>query len=196
MSKPVLGLDVDDVLADFNATLFGFHNMHYGTSLTRDDIIDYRLEVSWGCSKEEACQRIRHFHRSPEYKNLPPISGAVASVNELSNQYDIHLITARPDEIREETCAWIQQHFPYLVERVHFTRQVVGGDQRPKSEVCQELGVSIFVDDALHHTEDLSPAVEKVFLFDTPWNQTSKALPENVLRVYSWEEITKKLLPL
>ncbi|MEX1026697.1 MAG: hypothetical protein WD049_01630 [Candidatus Paceibacterota bacterium] len=196
MSKPVLGLDFDDVIFSFNASVCEFHNVHYGTSITRDDIMEYGLEHTWKCSAEEMYEQIARFCEDPLHHTTPPIDGAIDAVLELHQTYDIYLVTARPRQFRDPTRKWITRHLPQLVERVFFTCETPGGASRPKSDVCKELGVSVFVDDALHHAEDLAPAVEKVFLFDAPWNQKSENLPANVARVYSWGEITSQLLEI
>ncbi|MEX0930190.1 MAG: hypothetical protein WDZ79_00785 [Candidatus Paceibacterota bacterium] len=194
MSKPVLGLDFDDVIFAHNDALFAFQNERDGTSFTRDDIMHYGLEKTWGCSREEAHTRVMRFFHSPDHFKTQPLPGSIEAVELLERSYDIHLITARSAEFLSQTQEWLQHYLPILADRLYFTREVHGGESRPKSDVCKELGVSVFVDDALHHAEDLAPAVERVFLLDTPWNQTEEALPANVKRVYSWEEITRELV--
>jgi uncharacterized HAD superfamily protein len=49
----VIGIDLDDVLLNFNDAFLDFHNSTYSTSNKREDITSFYLEEIWGISKEE-----------------------------------------------------------------------------------------------------------------------------------------------
>ncbi len=89
-----------------------------------------------------------------------------------------------------QTYTWLERHFKDMFEAVHFTGQFShNGGQITKGEVCRELGVTFFVDDAPHHIDDVASVVENVLLFNTPWNQNYEIKSANVTRVNSWNEI-------
>ncbi len=186
----VVGLDLDDVLMDFNTGLCVFHNARYGTSFTREDIISYHLEEIWGCEQEEAIRRVSEFYCSSEHDATQPVPGAVEIVQELLDDRSVFIITSRPESVSEQTYAWIKKHFPSLAESVYFTSHFFHKESRvTKGEVCRKLGVEVFVDDAPFHAEDVALVVSQVFLFDTPWNRNHELFLPNIQRVHSWNEI-------
>ena len=186
----VIGLDLDDVLMDFNAGLCVFHNARYGTSLVREDITSYHLEKIWGCSQEEAIRRVSEFYCSFEHYATQPVPGAVEIVKELQDKEKVVIITSRPESVSAQTYTWLKKHFPFLTGNVHFTAHFFHKETIvTKREVCQKLGVGVFVDDAHFHAEDVATIVEQVLLFDTPWNRSQKLVLPNIRRVHSWNEI-------
>lgn len=192
MSKKVFGFDLDEVLMDFNGALGPWHNRNYGTNYQKHEIFSFNLEKIWGCTVEEAIQRVLEFFNSPEHWNAEPIAGAVSGIRKLTEQYGLYVVTAKPEELREKTLEWISLHFPKMFDEVYFTNHFSGSNpKRSKSEVCHELGIEVFVDDALHNAEEIASAGIPVLLLDTPWNQGEVKYP--ITRVFSWEEIVERL---
>lgn len=194
MERRLIGLDLDDVLMDFNAGLCDFHNTRYGTSLTKKDIISYNLEKTWNCEKEEAIRRVKEFYLSPEHDATQPVEGAIGVVKELRGNWDIAIITSRPKSVSRQTYTWLEKNFPFLSESVHFALHPFHNETTvTKRDICQRLGVEVFVDDALFHIEDVASVVGQAFLFDAPWNQNSELILPNIRRINSWNEIRSLL---
>lgn len=58
-SKPVLAVDVDEVLAHLIPTLADFHNEHYdGDQLTSDSFKGHEFHKVWGGSREETSRKV------------------------------------------------------------------------------------------------------------------------------------------
>lgn len=58
--KPVVAVDVDEVLAQFTAKLADFHNDTYGgTSLTVDSFVSYEFHKVWGGSVQETDAKVQ-----------------------------------------------------------------------------------------------------------------------------------------
>lgn len=193
MSEYIIGIDFDDVLFDFNTAMLRYHNDTYGTDVQWDDIYTYYLEYVYGCELEEIKQRIHDYVRSEQHQRTPPVEGAIDSVAKLAQQYDVHVITSRPPRLEAQTTRWLSENIPELAGRVHFTSDFEPEARTPKSEVCSELGIDMFVDDAPHYIDDIAPVVDQVFLFDRPWNRAKTDLPANARRVHSWDEIRQVL---
>ncbi len=193
MKKPVLGLDLDDVLMDFNRSLADWHNAHHGTSYCREDIVSYQLSELWGTTRDESVRRICEFYHSPEHAVARCMSGAEFVLPELEEQYEVVVISARPERARGETLAWLEGHFPTLVDKLHLTNRFDMGPELLKSEICKRLGVETFVDDAPMHHEDVSRVVTTSLLFEAPWNREyALGLPQNQ-RVRSWHDLGFRL---
>jgi uncharacterized HAD superfamily protein len=190
MAQLIVGLDLDDVLMDFNSALCLFHNARYGTSLKRADIASYHLEEIWGCSREEAIRRIKEFYYSSEHNEALPVSGAVEVVQALQTEVTFFVVTSRPNSVSIQTLQWVERHLAGLVREVYFTSHFMHEEGRTtKGEVCRKLEVSAFVDDAPFHVDEIASEVDKALLFDTPWNQNHKPKSGNIKRVHSWSEI-------
>jgi len=193
MTQHVIGIDLDDVIMDTNTALCGFHNEQFGTELTRDDIFTFFIDHVWGCSRSEAYRRIHAFMCSTHHDATPLMPGTRAALESLASHHLLHVITSRPEEVKEQTMRWINQWVPEVAHSVHFTSDFDAAKRRPKSEVCRDLAIDVFIDDAPHHVTDIASAVDTVFLMDAPWNRGVDALPENVERVNSWDEIMQRL---
>ena len=187
----IIGVDLDDVLMDFNTGLCTFHNARYGTSLVRENLISYALEETWGCDREEAVRRVREFYHSSEHFTTQPILGAVEVIRELQDAgRTIAVITSRPESISIQTYSWLERHFPSLVGNVHFASHFFHQETKiTKVEICQKLGIEIFIDDAPFHVESVATVVGQVLLFDAPWNRGCDFTLPNIQRVDSWDEI-------
>lgn len=187
-----IGVDLDDVLLGLNEALCAFHNREYGTSYKPEEVTEFLIHGLWDCSPEEAIERVFLFYQSPEHLNAKPVRGSVEAISKLKEKHSLHLVTAKPESVRQITTDWLDKYFPKMFDGIHFTNQFHGNDKKLKSEVCQELRIELFIDDALHNAEDITSVGVPVLLLDQPWNR--KPIDNNlVTRVKSWEEILKKL---
>jgi uncharacterized protein len=186
--KKKIGIDMDDILMEFADNLFKFYNEKFGTNLSFHDACRYELDEIWKLPRDEAIRIVLDYYDSDIHHNSLPVNGAVDFIKKIKPNAEIFIVTARPEKYREITMNWLLKHFPEMFNDVVFTGQYHGAVKpMKKSEVCKELGIEIFIDDALHNVRDVASAGIKTFLFDKPWNR--EETPENVKRVLSWEEI-------
>ena len=190
----IIGFDLDDILLNFQDTLRGYHNIQYGTNLKREDDKVWNLWERWGCTPEDSKQRVFDFYEHEMHLNALPMPGSVEGINILKKNHQLFVITARPESIKGKTLKWLDKYFPQVFQQGVFTNLFYGdGNKRKKSEVCKELGIEIFVEDAMHNAEDLAEAGIPILLLDAPWNQSEVKPP--ITRVYSWDEIMERLNP-
>lgn len=190
----VIGLDFDDVLMDFRASMEGYCCDRYGVCITRDESTSYDLWDRWGCTKEESIQRVLDFYVSEHHHKALPVHGAPEALKTLSKEHSLVVITSRPDFTQENTLKWLRKHFDMsLFDRVYFANLFASDKpKRNKSEICHELGVDVFVDDYHVYAEDVAKSGKKVLLFDAPWNRGYGDHP-NITRVHSWDQILEIL---
>jgi len=191
MSKPVIALDVDDVLVDTATHLLGSYNKAYGTKLTRSHYYTRDTEAHGVEHYDEAARRFEKYMRSPAYTDVLPLPEAVRAVKHLSQYYEFVGVTSRPEYVAEATGKWLEEHFG--VVKVVFTSFIMGGSDHQgivlsKAEVCQDINAKYMIDDHLHHALSAADIGVEVLLLDQIWNQTDH-LPERVTRVKSWQEI-------
>jgi len=187
----IIGVDLDDVLLDFNGALCSFHNRHYGTSYKPEDATDWNIDKIWKCGPEEAAERILAFYESSEHFEAAPIIGSVQAIAKLKEMHTLHVVTAKPANLRQMTVRWVDRHFPGMFDGVHFTSESHGDNKKTKAKVCDELGVQIFIDDNTEKVQNVADSGRPVLLFDRPWNQGYGG--KLITRVHSWEEIAEKL---
>lgn len=190
----MIGVDLDDVIVDFNTGLGEYHNNTYGTSYKREDIVSYELRHLWGCPHEEVIRRVYDFYYSSHHTNLLPIKGAVEALERLRSENTLVIITSRPESVKGLTLTWLDKHFPQVFEEIHFLGHYHGTEARKetKGEVCKKIGVEVFIDDSLEHAASVSGQGIDVLLFNAPWNQ--EGMPANTTRVFNWDDVLEKLL--
>jgi uncharacterized HAD superfamily protein len=187
----VIGVDMDDVLLDFTEHLLRFVNAKYGTNHQRKDSFNFNLEHVWKVPKEDVDRKILEFYSSKEHNEAPPFPEALDGIRELKAAgHELHLITSKPDILKDVTLRWLRTHFSDAFSDAHFMNEFHGtGAKRTKAEVCKLLGVEIFIDDALHNARSISATGIPVLLLDAPWNQEKVEAP--ITRVKSWKDIVE-----
>ncbi|MHB8660838.1 MAG: 5' nucleotidase, NT5C type [Minisyncoccota bacterium] len=192
-SIKTLGIDLDDVVIDFNTALCEWHNRHYGTSYERKDIVSYELAGLWKCTRDEARRRVFDFYNTIEHHLAPPVQGAIEGLHVLKKKNTLVGATSRPKAVRDLTLKWLRRQTLEVFDVIYFLGHYHGPAVErsiSKAEVCREVRTSLFIDDSLAHATSIACAGIPVLLFDTPWNQG--AIPELVTRVSGWDEILEK----
>lgn len=185
-----IGIDLDEVLADFLTALIKFHNDKYDTAFERHQFHSYRVFEIWGGTQEESDREIFEFYNTNYFKEIKPVPNAIENIDFLCKDHELAIITSRQNDIAEKTLDWINKHFENKFKGVYFTNQHShSGKSIKKSAVCGSIGANLIIEDYLDYATECAQAGKEVLLFDCPWNKT-RALPEKVSRVYSWNEIT------
>ncbi len=188
-----IGFDLDDVLLNFSDILRDHMNEKYKKNVQRDEINTFQIEGHFGISSIEARETIDNFFFHDDHLKAIPIKGSQEAIERLSKSNNLHIITAKPDMLEQITKEWLDKHFPNKFKAVYFANWFIKNEKkRNKSEICLETGTDIFIDDSLDTAVDVSSVGIPVLLFDKPWNQKVD-LPDNVTRVYSWEEIEREV---
>ncbi len=192
----IIGIDIDEVLAELLEAYLKYHNQKYNTSAQKKDMFSYSFQEVFGGTEEETRQKVYDFFKSEHFQNIKPVKGALRTIKQLAKEHQLCIITARPHIIQKETEQWLAQHFPDCFQNITLTNQWhgSGGKEGLKSEIGKEKQIKIMIDDSLKHALDCASQGIYVLLadFDYPWNKTEK-LPENIKRVHSWEEIAEEI---
>jgi 5'(3')-deoxyribonucleotidase len=189
-----IGIDIDEVIADFLSGMIDYHNKNYGTNLKPEDFKSYDFWHVWGGSKEDTIAKVFEFYESDVFKNLNPIDDSISAVNQLMSDFEIAIITARPEHISKYTEQWLEKHFSNKIE-IHHTTDFYKNSGKPKkkSDVCKENGIDVFIDDSLRYALDCFSDKTKVLLFGNyPWNQCDK-LSEGIVRAHTWDDVLKEI---
>ncbi|MEO5499035.1 MAG: hypothetical protein ABIR46_00880 [Candidatus Saccharimonadales bacterium] len=199
MEKPVIAVDIDDVLLNSADMLMADYNLRFGTSLTRADYYSKDLAKLGVEHYDEAAVRFRAYQESQAFaEDAEAYEEAVDSVARLAQYYNFIGATSRPEFIKDQTDRWIKKRFGGNILHVIHTNFVMGssshiGTTLTKAEACLLLGAKYMVEDHLHHAIPAAENVRKVFLVDKEWNQQDN-LPDNIHRVNGWKDIEGDLL--
>ena len=184
-----VGIDLDEVLADFLSALIEYHNTAYGTSLIREEFQSYRFWETWGGTREEAIQKVYDFHETPYFKNMKPVVGSQELIDILNQNNDLVVVTSRQDDVAEATGEWIALHFPDTFSDVYFANHYSqNGSSTTKKQICDSVGIDVLIEDSPEHALECLNPKRKVLLLDCPWNMSFE-LPQGIYRINSWKEI-------
>lgn len=193
MKKPVLAIDFDDTVNDFNHAFLHYNQQEHDALITYEDILTYNYQIDYSISEDEQHHRIWDFCHN-HHNTVTPMSDALTALNTLAVQYELHLVTSRCESMTTLTHEWLDVHIPNIFTGAHFTNGFATKHperRRTKLEVCQALDAKILIDDAIPHATSLAGAGTPVIMFDRPWNQVD--VPALVTRVFSWPETLEQI---
>lgn len=196
MTKQIIGLDVDGVIADYFTPLLIHINQLLGTSHRYEDCISHNLAESFGISVEEMRKLLIDFETDELIASLPPLEGALEAIALLQTKYDIAIITSRRTEWQAATAAWLDQYFSAV--QVYYTigrnNTFAGGPNRlHKPQVAEQIGAFCLIEDneqEFYHWD--SDKVEPI-CFAQPWNRGLIATHPHIPRL-RWPEIISRLM--
>eukprot|EP01039_Chlorochromonas_danica_P003281 gene3281-3598_t len=174
-NKPIVAVDIDEVLAQFIPKLADFHNDIYGgPSLSAESFVSYEFHKVWGGSIEECNQKMEAFFESDYFKErIDPMPHALETLQRMKEKYSLHVVTARQHKVEEVTRSWLSKYFPNIFEDIHFGNHYsTSGKSRSKAEMCKSIGAKVLIDDSLIYATQCALADISVVLFGHyPWNQ-------------------------
>ncbi|MEA3514681.1 MAG: hypothetical protein U9R34_04345 [Nanoarchaeota archaeon] len=189
----IIGVDLDDTLASCIKYFLDFYNDKHSTEFIIDDVKAYGLWEIFGCSKESVMDDIAEFYAHPDFDNMTPIEGSVQAIQRLAEEHDIYVITARPSYLEDKIRNRIESNYGSCFRDIILTNQVFEKDDaRKKSDICNDLGAKLMIEDSVSHAYDCVSEGIDVFLMDMPWNQSYNA-DDKITRVYSWKDIEKEI---
>jgi 5'(3')-deoxyribonucleotidase len=195
MVKPLIAIDIDDVLADNARGFTQFSNERWGTHLEPSDYEEHWAHM-WQVDNAEAERRAAEFHESGSLGRYGHNLHAYDVLTKLKETYDFVIITSRRLIAKDETITWIADRFPDLFkdDQIYFAGIWDDGISegryaRTKGDLIKGLSVNYLIDDQLKHCLSASEQQVPSLLFgDYSWNQ-SDTLSSNITRVKDWAEV-------
>jgi len=175
-NKPIVAVDIDEVLAYFIPTLAVFHNDVYGPKdyLTSESFISYEFHNVWGGSKEECSIKMEQFFQSKYfYNDIKPIDNAYDILLQLKDIFELHIVTARQHKVSDTTINWINQYYPNIFTNIHFGNHYsTTGISKSKAQLCKEINAIMLIDDSPAYAINCAENDIPVILFgDYSWNR-------------------------
>ncbi|MGV9002015.1 MAG: 5' nucleotidase, NT5C type [Candidatus Saccharimonadaceae bacterium] len=193
--RPVISVDIDDVLAHSAQAFVDFANTTRGSQLTVDDYEDNWLHVL-GLDPIAGMPELGRFadayhetiinHRSIE---------AYDALVRLKQKYDLIIVTARRSSTKGDTLAWVQREFPgiFLQDKIFFAGMfdiiTENSHHMTKGQLLKDLGADYHIDDQPKHCIGaLEQGIQPLLFGDYSWNR-SVEVPEGMVRVHDWRGV-------
>ena len=179
-ARPILGVDIDNVLAESDACLRAMIQEMFGIVLREEQMTQYDY-MTYGVTEEQLGRVFRLFN-TEVCRTLKVVQGAKAAMQQLAGRYEIALVTSRNPESKASTEYWLKvKGLPY--DQLHF------------DDDKHALGIPYhaFIEDRHEHAHLIAETGATVYLLTRPWNAAPLAHP-NVRRVHTWSEILDHLL--
>lgn len=196
MSKPIIAVDIDDVLTASNEGVRLYVNRTFGTAHTEDDYLvasPYKgyWDRVWNLGEKKNKERYHKYLVSGETARLLPIKNAIRSIKKLQERYGLVIVTARNIEQIEHTEKWLQKHAPGVFKKVDFLALHPKGREATKAMILQEMGAKYLIDDSVEHCHAAAEAGIQALLFgEYGWNR-DVAIPGDIIRVKDWAEVLR-----
>lgn len=177
-----LGIDLDGVVANFNAGWMEIYNKDFAADLEPDMVQtwDAFVPLTQFDSNAEFWEWARNGRGPSIFRHLPVHPEAIDTLKRLSRAHEIVIITTKPHWATSETFAWIADN-DIPTREVHITRRK------------WEVSCDVYLDDGPHNLERL--VIERpdrtTCRFVRPWN----APVSNAVDIDSWntfEALVKK----
>jgi uncharacterized HAD superfamily protein len=190
MPKPVIAVDIDEVLFPLAPTFLNYYNEQSGTSITLDDMTSYYLHEVTGEPRDVELAKLEAYIDTEHHINSLPIDGALEAIKKLHARYSLIVVTSRAPFFGEHTKNFLEKHFTGLYDgfyNVH--RSDIEHKDISKAQICKEISAIALIDDHLNYVLDAAKhGVECLLFGDYAWNQCEK-LPDKVTRVKNWQEV-------
>jgi uncharacterized HAD superfamily protein len=184
----IIGIDVDDVLADCCPELLRFHNEKYGTQFTKEHFSRPHFAEILGLTKDEFHANLISYVNQGLLDNLSCLPGVKTAVAKLAAANELHAISYRSGRFHDATARWFERHFLGLFQSIRCCGTDDGwGRTQYKHSVCFEVGAELHLED---HSATALECVANgipVYLFDQPWNRHVEP-HEHIVRIFSWQD--------
>lgn len=174
-----IGIDLDNTILDATSAHLHYYNKVSGLSFTPDDVNDFYLYRLYGWNKTER-DAIYNKYGHDIHWNSSPLPMAVEILQQLFNQHQISIITARPILFRDVSIAWLQHH----KINYHNIKLVEN-----KLQECIYSKVDVLIDDGPHYAVEFSLVNKPVILYEQPYNMS--ITNDLVYRASNWIEVKK-----
>lgn len=188
MFKKAIGIDIDGVIGDSDKIFRKYMNQYFNLKLKRKDIKEFYYEKVLSISPEEITPFWEEFNNKGYWMEIPLVDNAKSSIDYLKEKYAIILITARTENIKDLTLAWLEKH-KIKYDQLHFLNE---NESKITKVLQNNISLNALIDDKLENALNFAGEGTRVFLFDYPWNQFDKKV-ENLIRVKGWCDILSYL---
>jgi len=197
MSKPVIAVDIDDVLAANAEGFAEFSNRRWGTNLKPDDYTEHWAEL-WAIDISEVQKRKEILFKEKVFTNHRSIEQAKDVLDHLKKKYRLVILSSRQRIIHKDTIDWIEKEFNGVFSEFHFADMWDRTDldihtrlNSTKTDIAKQIGANYLIDDQPKHCQAAAKAGIIALLFGNyGWTKGIKPT-QNMYKVKSWLEVKR-----
>jgi 5'(3')-deoxyribonucleotidase len=150
MTRKIIAVDVDDVLAASAEGWIEYTNQRWGMDLKLHEYDENWRDV-WGVDHAEGIERAHAIYESGIQGNFDVKEGAREVLLELSERFDLVITTSRVLKIHDQTMSWLEKYFGGIFKDVHLagfyetiTQESFHGT---KADLIAKIGADYLIDD-------------------------------------------------
>ena len=188
-----IGIDIDDTITktseevDIYAKEYTEKVLNRKFELKQVEILNPMwAQYLYGWTDEED-KKFWDIYYEKIMENVKPKEDAIRIINELSEEHNIIIITARWDReskiIAYITKEWLNRY------NVKYHKLFIG--HLDKRNISKENHIELFIDDSIKTCREISEIGIKTFMMNSRINQNFK--DDKLERVFSWKEIKEKI---
>jgi uncharacterized HAD superfamily protein len=192
MNKPVIAIDIDDVLALSAQGFVDFSNETWDTRLKVSDY-DEDWARMWTLDHEATRKRAHTIYESDVVGKFKHIEGAESVLRKLKKHFKLVITTSRVSNVHSLTLKWIDTYYRDLFDEIHlagfYEGVKEGAHTLTKGDLYKQIGANYVIDD--HPKHCLAAAengIETLLFGDYPWNNL-ETYPDLIHKVHTWQEV-------
>lgn len=201
VTKPIIAIDIDDVLASSAKAFVDFSNERWGTTLTVDDY-DEDWARMWKLDRnnEAHLEIVRSRGAEASAQTIPLMDHAADSydvLKGLSESFTLIIVTSRRTDWKADTLVWIKERYADIFkdDTIYFTgfydELKTTSWEKSKGDILRDLKVSYLIDDQAKHCNGAAQHGIKALQFGGVGIQAAEPIDESVVRVKNWNEVAE-----
>jgi uncharacterized HAD superfamily protein len=198
MPKPVIAMDIDDVLAGTTDVIRQFVNNQTGSQLTPEDYLvpgNYHQYYESVWETHHIANKVKYEDFAQEMirdqSQIPLLPGAQAAIHRLSDKFHIVFITYRKSTWEKATRKWFKDYFLHDDIELYFTGQRDDKDYKTKGQLCKALGAELLIDDNYDHCiSAVHEGIKTVLFGEYGWSVNA---PKELVRCKDWQAVVEYL---
>jgi len=188
-----IGTDLDGIIVDLIPKFLDWYNSKTNSHFLFDDWYSYNFWEIIGGTKQQAMNLIEEFYNSKMFDKLCLVNDAKESIEELSKENELFLITSRPISFKPKTNAFLNKYFLDIFSEIFYSDDFHKQLGISKADICKKEKIEIFIEDNLDYAISCSEKGIKTLLLNKPWNQNFGKDFINIFRADNWNEILRKI---
>lgn len=196
MMKPIIAIDVDDVLAHSTESLRQVVNARTGANLQPEH---FQVPGTyWGYYKKVwethgLADKVTMEELSPQMaadqSHVPMYKGADRALKTLAKRFELVVVTARNPEWEKASHVWLGKHFPGMFSKIIFGGGKYHDIAVTKGDLCAEIGAAYLIDDNVEHCiSALSRGVTPILFGQYGWHID---VPDDMVRCRTWIDVER-----
>lgn len=190
MKKTVV-IDIDDTLGDMRNPMSDMLNRYSNKNLHWNSWNEFRTEHLYGIGYDEFLVLLRD---NNIIENMKPHDESVQFMHTLADMdYRTVLLSARNwhDNAADITKDWLELH------NIPYDELIICNIGDNKSDIISNIcnDIKFVVDDSIAHCMEYAENknIEKVFVYDMPWNRAGNIDEKRINRIYNLNQIMENL---